>query len=72
MKLPANHIPGVGLIVPSAYGGVGETLLKKMGWVEGRGLGLNGQGMKAAIEVKVKEDNSGVSGDLHPPFCLRT
>eukprot|EP00884_Botryococcus_braunii_P009401 jgi/Botrbrau1/18462/Bobra.0072s0045.1 len=60
MKLPANHIPGVGLVVPSAYGGVGEKLLKNMGWVEGRGLGLNGQGMKAAIEAKVKEDNSGV------------
>lgn len=60
MKLPPNHVAGVGVHAPSALGGVGERLLKSMGWVKGEGLGRNGQGVKTAIEAKQKDDRKGV------------
>lgn len=64
MKLPPNHVPGLGVVKPTAYGGLGERLLKTMGWEQGQGLGRQGTGMKTAIEAKRKEDNSGVSAIL--------
>lgn len=60
MKFPAGYVPGVGVVKASAYGGVGEKLLKSMGWADGQGLGKEGTGMKNAIEVKKKEDTTGV------------
>ena len=60
MKLPAGYVPGEGIYKATAYGGFGERLLKRMGWEEGRGLGINQDGMKKAIEVKRKEDQTGV------------
>ena len=61
MKFPAGYVPGVGVVKASAFGGVGEKLLKSMGWADGQGLGKEGTGMKNAIEVKKKEDTTGVS-----------
>ena len=60
MKLPAGYVPGEGVYKATAYGGFGERLLKRMGWEEGRGLGINQHGLKKAIEVKKREDRSGV------------
>lgn len=61
MKLPPGHIPGVGLKKPTAYGGLGEKLLKQYGWKEGEGLGSQGSGIKSAVKVFKKEDTIGVS-----------
>ena len=60
MKLPPGYVPGQGVHKATAYGGVGEKLMKQMGWQEGQGLGRDQKGMKKAIEVKHKEDNIGV------------
>lgn len=60
MKLPAGYVPGEGVYKATAYGGFGERLLKRMGWEEGRGLGTNQHGITSAIEVKKKEDQTGV------------
>ena len=60
MKLPAGYVPGEGVRKATAYGGFGERLLKRMGWEEGKGLGTNQHGMRKAIEVKKKEDHTGV------------
>lgn len=61
MKLPAGHVPGVGVHKATAYGGFGQQMLEKMGWSKGQGLGKEKDGMKEAIEVKKKEDSLGVS-----------
>jgi hypothetical protein len=61
MKLPAGHVAGEGVVKPTGYGGLGERLLRGMGWEKGQGLGKEGDGMKQAIEVKKKEDTAGVS-----------
>lgn len=61
MKLPAGHVPGVGVHKATAYGGFGQQMLEKMGWSKGQGLGKQKDGMKEAIEVKKKEDSLGVS-----------
>ena len=75
MKLPAGYVVGVGVHKATAYGGIGEKLLKGMGWQDGRGLGRDMNGMKKAIEVKQKDDVIGVSPrnlvdrdcfDMHP------
>lgn len=68
MKFPAGYVPGEGVYKATAYGGFGERLLKKMGWEEGSGLGINERGLKKAIEVKQKEDQSGVC--YLPPFSI--
>lgn len=60
MKLPPGYVPGVGVHRASAYGGVGERLLKGMGWQEGQGLGRSKKGIKSALEVKRKDDTAGV------------
>jgi hypothetical protein len=60
MKLPIGYIAGQGVVKPTGYGGVGERLLRQMGWQDGSGLGKTGDGIKDAIEVKKKEDNAGV------------
>eukprot|EP00191_Tetraselmis_sp_GSL018_P007969 CAMPEP_0177602702 /NCGR_PEP_ID=MMETSP0419_2-20121207/15039_1 /TAXON_ID=582737 /ORGANISM="Tetraselmis sp., Strain GSL018" /LENGTH=419 /DNA_ID=CAMNT_0019096263 /DNA_START=20 /DNA_END=1279 /DNA_ORIENTATION=- len=64
MKLPPGHVPGVGVQQATAYGGFGEKLLRSLGWEKGDGLGRNRQGISQAIEVKKKEDNSGVGGSV--------
>ena len=69
MKLPPGYVPGVGLRKASAYGGVGERLLKGMGWQDGEGLGRSKSGMKSALEVKRKEDTAGVCA-WQSLFCL--
>uniref|UniRef100_A0A8D9BR14 PIN2/TERF1-interacting telomerase inhibitor 1 n=1 Tax=Cacopsylla melanoneura TaxID=428564 RepID=A0A8D9BR14_9HEMI len=38
----------------------GEKLLRKMGWTAGQGLGLNQQGIKEHVKVKVKHDSKGL------------
>ena len=60
MKLPPGYVPGVGVRRASAYGGVGERLLKGMGWQDGQGLGRSKKGIKSALEVKRKDDTAGV------------
>ena len=61
MKLPVGHVPGVGVHKATAFGGLGEKLLRGWGWEKGQGLGKEKQGISAAIEVKKKDDNTGVS-----------
>lgn len=61
MKLPPGHVAGQGVAKPRCTGGFGERMLRSMGWAEGEGLGRESQGIKAAIEVKKKEDTVGVS-----------
>jgi hypothetical protein len=65
MKLPPGYVPGVGLPKASAYGGVGERLLKGMGWQDGQGLGRSKSGITRALEVTRKEDTAGVCARLH-------
>ena len=60
MKLPPGYVPGVGVHRASAYGGVGERLLKGMGWQDGQGLGRSKKGIKTALEVMRKDDTAGV------------
>lgn len=62
MKLPPGHVPGMAVQhKATAYGGIGQKMLEKMGWEKGQGLGKEKHGMKEAIEVKKKEDTLGVS-----------
>jgi hypothetical protein len=68
MKLPVGHVPGVGVHKPTAYGGLGEKLLRGWGWEAGRGCGKDGQGMTKAIEVQKKDDNAGVRTPLSLSF----
>ncbi|KAJ1677930.1 hypothetical protein EV182_005146 [Spiromyces aspiralis] len=42
----------------------GFKMLQKMGWVEGRGLGADENGMKEHIKIKTKHNNFGVGCDL--------
>lgn len=60
MKLPDNYESGKGIRKPTAAGGLGEALLRRMGWSEGQGLGANQSGIKEAIQVKFKDDLVGV------------
>ena len=70
MKLPPGHVAGANGVEPgkvvlaTGYGGFGERLLRGMGWDKGQGLGLNGAGIKEAIQVKKKEDTLGVRACL--------
>jgi hypothetical protein len=61
MKLPPGHVPGVGVVAPTARGGLGERLLRAQGWADGRGLGKDGQGRADAVTVAFKADTAGVS-----------
>jgi len=63
MKLPVGHVPGVGVHKATAYGGLGEKLLRGWGWEAGKGCGKDGQGLAKAIEVTKKEDNAGIGGN---------
>lgn len=66
MKLPVNHVPGVGLVKnQGGFGGFGQKMLERMGWERGQGLGREKSGMADAIEVNKKEDNLGVSALGH-------
>lgn len=60
MKLPPGHVAGKGLVRPTGYGGYGEKMLQSMGWEKGQGLGRSSQGIKEAIQVKEKQDTTGV------------
>jgi len=42
------------------YGGFGESLLEKLGWSSGKGLGKNEDGVAEALRPKKKEDQAGV------------
>ena len=66
MKLPPGYVPGLGVHRASAYGGVGERLLKGMGWQDGQGLGRSKKGIQSALEVKRKDDTAGVRATLVP------
>lgn len=61
MKLPPGYVPGLAQQhKATAKGGFGERLLKQLGWSEGKGLGLNEDGMAEALRVKQKKDQTGV------------
>jgi Pin2-interacting protein X1 len=70
MKLPAGYVAGEGVRKATAYGGFGEKMLQKMGWEKGLGLGKNKDGIASAIEVKKKEDNSGVGCTPYTMFVI--
>ena len=61
MKLPPGYVPGVGVVAPTARGGFGERLLRRLGWADGEGLGKDGQGRADAVTVTKKADLAGVS-----------
>ena len=63
MKLPPNHVSGVGVVQSTAFGGIGQKLLEKMGWSVGEGLGKRRDGRREAIRVQTKHNTHGV----HPP-----
>jgi hypothetical protein len=61
MKLPPGHVPGIGVVAPTARGGLGERLLRAQGWADGLGLGKDGQGRADAVSIAFKADTTGVS-----------
>ena len=63
MKLPPGYVPG-SAHKATAYGGIGEKLLKQFGWKEGQGLGAEGTGITSALKVAKKEDTIGVSPEI--------
>lgn len=63
MKFPTGYVPGVGVVKASGFGGVGQRMMEGMGWSKGQGLGKEKHGMKDAIEVKKKEDTTGVGAN---------
>ena len=56
MKLPASHFAGQA----QHYNGLGKQLLKKQGWVEGNGLGVQQQGVAHFLKPSAKSGNAGV------------
>lgn len=58
-KLPTNPFKG------KRYG-IGLNIMKKMGYIEGQGLGLCGQGMKEPIEPQVMRPGTGIGASLLP------
>lgn len=56
-KLPTNPYKG------TRYG-VGLDIMKKMGYVEGQGLGIEGQGIREPIEVPVRKPGTGIGATL--------
>lgn len=56
MKLPPQH----GVRSKAVYSSVGSSMLRKMGWSEGKGLGKNEDGNAECIKVKQKQDTQGV------------
>ena len=56
MKLPPQH----GVRSKAVYSSVGSSMLRKMGWSEGKGLGKNEDGHAECIKVKQKQDTQGV------------
>ena len=66
MKLPPGHVEGKGVVRPTGYGGLGERLMRGMGWQAGQGLGKEKDGIKEAIQVKKKEDTLGVRRGVGP------
>ncbi len=51
----------MGVRKATAKGGLGERLLKSMGWSEGKGLGRQEDGISSALVVKKKDDAAGVT-----------
>ena len=51
----------MGVRKATAKGGLGERLLKSMGWSEGKGLGRQEDGISSALVVKKKDDAAGVA-----------
>ncbi|XP_039248559.2 G patch domain-containing protein 4-like [Styela clava] len=47
-----------------------KSHMKQTGWVEGKGLGRNEDGMSEAIKVKIKADNAGIGHDPGEQFTF--
>jgi len=60
MKLPPGFVPGLGVVAPTARGGLGERLLRRFGWDDGQGLGKDAQGRADAVTVAMKANLAGV------------
>ncbi|CAN0481025.1 unnamed protein product, partial [Ectocarpus sp. 8 AP-2014] len=44
----------------AGYSGFAKGMMAKMGWAEGQGLGKEEQGRSTYVQVKKKDDNSGL------------
>eukprot|EP00854_Cymbomonas_tetramitiformis_P007519 gene7519-8953_t len=58
MKIPKKPVDPT-----QAYSGWGQSMMEKMGWKSGGGLGKEGQGMNEHIEVVKKDDQQGVGAN---------
>lgn len=64
MKLPASHYASNAV----HFSGIGKQLLKKHGWREGNGLGVQQQGMAEFVKPSYKFDSSGVGASSAAVF----
>lgn len=68
MKLPTEHVCGVGIVKSSAYGGIGQKLLEKMGWSNGEGLGKDRNGIRDAVKLKTQFHTHGLGHKPEPEW----
>lgn len=68
MKLPTDHVCGVGIVKSSAYGGIGQKLLEKMGWSNGEGLGKERNGIRDAVKLKTQFHTHGLGHKPEPEW----
>ena len=58
-----NHLTLTGLLIDTKK--YGYRMLEKMGWMDGKGLGINEAGDTDFVKIKKKRDNSGECHVIH-------